>query len=164
MATNRHPSPFSPYWLFWSESLLLVITTALATFFVLKDDPIFPLAWYEIAMVAPPCIVGFGTVFFFALRNRQIAESFQMGALIVCIGEVIAIFVNTFLVNAIWRAQLPACQIQCGNGALIGAFEIFWPLFSMLPGVAAAGFASLLAWIVIRLRRGQQNQVKAENR
>ena len=159
MATNRRTSPFSPRWLFWSESLLLVITAALATFFVLKDDPIFPLVWYEIAMVAPPCLVGFGTVFFFILRNRQIAESFQMGALIVFTSEVISVFVNTFLVNAIWRAQLPPCQMQCGNDTLIAAFEIFWPLLSMLPGIAAAGFASLLGGIVLRLRRGQESQI-----
>jgi hypothetical protein len=34
---------------------------------------------------------------------------------------------------------------------------------SMLPGIAAAGFASLLGWIVLHLRRGQQSQIKAEN-
>ncbi len=38
MATDRHPSPFLPRWLFWLESLLLVTITALLTFFVLKDD------------------------------------------------------------------------------------------------------------------------------
>ena len=94
MAANRHPSPFLPRWLFWSESLLLVITTALATFFVLNDDPLLPFVWYGISVVAPPCIVGFGTVFFFTLRNRQIKKSFQMGALILFTGEVIDLAPN----------------------------------------------------------------------
>jgi hypothetical protein len=163
MATHRHPSPFLPRWLFWSESLLLVIITALATFFVLNDDPLLPFVWYGISVVAPSCIVGFSTVFFFALRNRQIKKSFQMGALIVFTGEFIAIFVNTLLVNAIWQALRPSCQIECGNSAIIATLEIFWPIMSMLLGIAAAGFASLLGWIVLRLHRGQESQVKAEN-
>ena len=160
MATNRHPSPFLPRWLFWSESLLLVITTALATFFVLNDDPLLPFVVYGISVVAPPCLVGFGTVFFFALRNRQIKKTFQMGALIMFTGEVIAIFVNLFLVNAIWQAQRPPCQIQCGNSAIIATLEIFWPIMSMLFGIAAASFASLLGWIVLHRRRGQESQIK----
>ena len=163
MATNRHPSAFLPHWLFWSESLLLVITTAPATFFVLKDDPLLPFVVYGIGLVVLPCIVGFGTVFFFALHNRQIKKSFQVGALIVFTGEFIAIFVNVLLVNTIWQALRPPCQIQCGNNAIIATLEIFWPIMSMLLGIAAVGFASLLGWIVLHLRRGQESQVKAEN-
>ena len=162
MATHRHPSPILPRWLFWSESLLLVITTALATFLVLNDDPVLPFVAYGISVVAPPSLVGFGTVFFLALRTRRIKKSFQMGALIMFTGEVIAILVNLFLVNAIWQARRPPCKIQCGNSAIIATLEVFWPIISMLLGIAAAGFASLLGWMVLRLRRGQESQVKAE--
>lgn len=164
MATNRQPSSFLPRWLFWVESLLLVTITALMTFLVLKDDPPgFPFVLYGIGVVAPPSLVGFGTVLFLVLRTRQIKKSFQVGALIVLTGEFIAIFVNTLLVNAIWDAQRPPCQIQCGNSAIIGGLEIFWPILCMLPGIAAAGVASFLGWIVLRLQRGQESQIKAEN-
>jgi hypothetical protein len=139
-----------------------VTITALVTFFVLNNGSL-PFVVYGIGLAAPPSLVGFSTVFFFALRTRQIKQSFQVGALIVFTGEFIAIFVNTLLVNAIWQARRPPCQIECGNSSAIATLEIFWPIMSMLLGIAAAGFASLLGWIVLRLRRGQQSQVKAEN-
>ena len=154
MDTDRQPSLFTPRWLFCLEGLVLVIITALMTFFVLNDNPILPFVVYGLGVVVPPSLVGFGTVLFLVLRTRQIKKSFQMGALIVFTGEFVAIFVNTLLVNAIWRAQLPPCQIQCGNSAIIASLEIFWPIMCMLPGLAGAGFACLLGWIVLRLRRG----------
>jgi|GEM_PF-6625767 hypothetical protein len=163
MAINRQTSSFLPHWLFWFESLLLVTITALLTFLVLKDDPSFPFVLYGIGVVAPPSLVGFGTVLFWTLRTRQIKKSFQVGALIILTGEFIAIFVNTLLVNAIWDAQRPPCQIQCGNSAIIGSLEIFWPILCMIPGIAAAGVASFLGWIVLRLQRGQESQIKTEN-
>ena len=163
MATNRHLSPFPLRWLFWSESLLLVITTALTTFSVLNDNPTLPFVVDAIGLVFPPCVVGFGTACFLALHNRQIKKSFQVGALIVFTGECIAIFVNLFLVNAIWQAQRPPCQIQCGSNTIIATLEILWPIIGMLLGIVAAGFASLLGWIILRLRRGQESLIKAEN-
>ena len=163
MATDRHPSPFLPRWLFWFESLLLVDITALMTLFVLKDDPLLPFVWYGIGVIVPPSLVGFVTVLFLALRTRQIKKSFQVGALIVLTGETIAIFVNMLPVNAIWQELRPPCQIQCGNSAIIVTLEIFWPIMSMLPGLAAAVFASLLGWMVLRLHRGQESQVKTKN-
>jgi hypothetical protein len=164
MTTNRHPSSFLPRWLFWLESLLLVTITALLTFLVLKDDPVLPFVLYGIGVVAPPSLVGFGTVLFLALRTRQIKKSFYVGASIVLTGEFIAIFVNTLLVNPIWNAQRPPCQIQCGNSATIGSLEIFWPILCMFPGIAAAGVASFLGWIVLRLQKGQASQITVEKR
>ncbi len=147
MATNQYPSSSLSRWLFWSESLLLVITTALATFIVLYDTTLsFGTYTYGIGMVVPPCLVGFVTVFFLALRNRQIKKSFQTGVLIIVTGEVTAVFVNLFLVNAIWQELRPSCPTQCGNGGIIATLEVLCPIMSMLPGIAAAGFASLLGW------------------
>ena len=163
MDTNRQPSLLTPRWLFWLEGLVLVMITALMTFLVLNDNPVLPFVVYGLGVVVPSSLVGFGTVLLLALRTRQIKKSFQMGALIVFTGEFVAIFINTLLVNAIWRAQLPPCQVQCGNSSAIATLEIFWPIMCMLVGIAAAGFASFLGWIVLRLRRGQESLVKAEN-
>ena len=79
------------------------------------------------------------------------------------IGEFIAIFVNTLPVNAIWQAQRPPCQLQCGNSTIIATLEIFWPILCMLVGIVAAGVASFLGWIVLRLQGSQESQIKAEN-
>jgi hypothetical protein len=149
MATDRHPSHLLPRWLFWLESLVLVTITALMTFFVLKDGLVLSFVVYGIAVVVPPSLIGFGTVLFLALRTRKIKKSFQVGALIVLTGEAIAIVVNTLPVNALWQAQRPPCQIQCGNSAIIVSLEIFWPIMCMLPGFAAAGVASFLGWMAL---------------
>lgn len=82
-----------------------------------------------------------------------------MGALIVLTGECIAMFVNTLLVNPLWNAQRPPCHIQCGSPAIMGSLEIFWPILCMFPGIAAAGVACFLAWIVLRLQRDQESQM-----
>lgn len=163
MTTDRPSSPILPRWLFWFQSLLLAMVTALLTFIVMKDDPPLPFVWYGIGVVVPPALVGFGTVLLLALRTGQIKKSLRVGALIVFTGEFVAIFVNTLLVNTMWRAQLPPCHIQCGNNAIIASLEIFWPIMCMLPGLAAAGLAGLLGWMVLRLRASQESQVKTDN-
>lgn len=161
---NRQPSSLLLHFLFWFESFLLVTITALMTFLVLKDDPPLPFVVYGIVVVASSSLIGCGTVLFLAVRTRQIKKSFYMGAGIVLTGEYIAIFVNTLLVNPLWNAQRPPCQIQCGNSAIIGSLEIFWPVLCMFPGVAAAGVASFLGWVILRLQRRQESQIKAESR
>lgn len=72
MAPNRQPSSFLPRWLFWVESLVLVTITALLTFLVLKDDPPgFPFVLYGSGVVAPPSLIGFGTVLFLAVHTAD---------------------------------------------------------------------------------------------
>ena len=164
MAIDENPSLVFSYWLFYFESLLPVTITAIMTFLVLKDDPGISFAFYAIGVVVPISLVGFGTVLFLTLRTRQVQKSFLTGAFIVTVSQFSAILVNIFLVNAIWQAVRPPCQIQCGNQSILSLLEIGCPLMCLLPGMAATGLASLLGWIVLRLRELQagQSQVKTE--
>lgn len=153
MEFNPQASSVKSHWLFWSVSLLLVLITALVTFSMLDNTSSLPFVVDGIGLVAPSCLARFGCVLFLALRNRQIKKSIQTGILIVFTGTVGAILINMLLINPIWQAQRPPCQIQCGNSNVITTLEILWPLIGLLAGIIAASFAGLLGWIMLRLRR-----------
>lgn len=165
MAISQQPSRFVFHWLCWVECAFLVVTTGFMALFVMGGVPIldpvgnlFLIGWF----VSPP-ILGFGTVFWLAVRSQHIKESLQGGVVLLLVSEMLALGVVA-LVRWLYLSVYLDCQRECGNPTLAGYFFLGLPILglpilSMLLGMVAESVASFLAWGVLRLW-DQKHQVR----